>query len=242
MSEGEIVKVENVSLGSLQVDPKSVVSRATEIAKELGDVIEKRKLYATIQGKKFVTVEGWSTLGALLGVLPREVETKRLEDGGYESTVELIRASDQAVIGKASAIVSMDEVWGKRLEYARRSMAQTRATGKAYRLGFSWIVKLAGYEPTPAEEMPVDAEFKDEPIKEPNKESWQLLTREQAEDTLSHDGVRYGDIAQSELEKRFIGISKKLRLSDLPEDERTELQGKYDAITALRVFRGKEKK
>jgi hypothetical protein len=73
-------------------------------------------------------------------------------------------------------------------------------------------------------------------------ESWQLLTREQAEDTLSHDGVRYGDIAQSELEKRFIGISKKLRLSDLPENERAELQGKYDAITALRVFRGEEKK
>ena len=33
-------------------------------------------------------------------------------------------------------------------------MAVTRATGKAYRLGFSWIIKLAGYEATPAEEIP----------------------------------------------------------------------------------------
>ncbi|MBK8185727.1 MAG: hypothetical protein IPK63_23660 [Candidatus Competibacteraceae bacterium] len=33
-------------------------------------------------------------------------------------------------------------------------MAQTRATGKACRLAFSWIMSLAGYEPTPAEEMP----------------------------------------------------------------------------------------
>jgi ABC-type proline/glycine betaine transport system substrate-binding protein len=32
-------------------------------------------------------------------------------------------------------------------------MAITRATGKAYRLGLSWIVTLAGYQPTPAEEM-----------------------------------------------------------------------------------------
>jgi hypothetical protein len=32
-------------------------------------------------------------------------------------------------------------------------MAQTRATGKACRLAFSWIMSLAGYEPTPAEEM-----------------------------------------------------------------------------------------
>jgi hypothetical protein len=32
-------------------------------------------------------------------------------------------------------------------------MAVTRATGKAYRLAFSWIMNLAGYEVTPAEEM-----------------------------------------------------------------------------------------
>jgi hypothetical protein len=32
-------------------------------------------------------------------------------------------------------------------------MAQTRATGKACRLAFSWIMLLAGYEVTPAEEM-----------------------------------------------------------------------------------------
>ena len=45
-------------------------------------------------------------------------------------------------------------VWSTRPRYARRSMAQTRATGKACRLAFSWIMALAGYEPTPAEEMP----------------------------------------------------------------------------------------
>jgi hypothetical protein len=49
----------------------------------------------------------------------------------------------------------MDEpTWAKRPGYARRSMAVTRATGKAFRLGFSWIMTLAGYEVTPAEEMP----------------------------------------------------------------------------------------
>ncbi|GAG97072.1 unnamed protein product, partial [marine sediment metagenome] len=73
---------------------------------------------------------------------------------------ELIRISDGAVIGKASALVGMDEkdskgklTWGGRNEYARKSMAITRATGKAYRLGFSWIMTLAGYEATPAEEI-----------------------------------------------------------------------------------------
>ena len=32
-------------------------------------------------------------------------------------------------------------------------MATTRATGKACRLAFSWIVTLAGFDPTPAEEI-----------------------------------------------------------------------------------------
>lgn len=33
------------------------------------------------------------------------------------------------------------------------SMAQTRAIGKAYRNILAWIIRAAGYEPTPAEEM-----------------------------------------------------------------------------------------
>lgn len=35
-----------------------------------------------------------------------------------------------------------------------RSMAQTRAGGKAFRNAFAWVVVLAGYKPTPAEELP----------------------------------------------------------------------------------------
>jgi hypothetical protein len=59
----------------------------------------------------------------------------------------------------------MDEnLWAKRPTYARRSMAITRATGKAFRLGFSWVITLAGYNPTPAEEMPgTDDDQRQEP-------------------------------------------------------------------------------
>jgi hypothetical protein len=47
-------------------------------------------------------------------------------------------------------------------------MAQTRATGKACRLAFSWIMSLAGYEVTPAEEMTPIVETEKE--KEPERE------------------------------------------------------------------------
>jgi hypothetical protein len=39
-------------------------------------------------------------------------------------------------------------------EYAIASMAQTRAIGKAYRNKMAFIMKMAGYEATPAEEVP----------------------------------------------------------------------------------------
>ena len=98
----------------------------------------------------------------MLGVVPREVSTVE-QDGIYTATVELVRMNDGACISRASAECGSDDeldrygkpVWSGRPRYARRSMAQTRATGKACRLAFSWIMALAGYEPpTPAEEMP----------------------------------------------------------------------------------------
>ena len=169
MSENEIVVFEKpriLSLGALPTTgPVALIQQASQIATELAKIIKDRRLTSKIQGRDFVQVEGWSTMGAMLGVLPREVETNRLEDGGYEAIVELIRINDNAVIGRASALCGMDEkdskgkpTWANRPEYARRSMAVTRATGKAYRLGFSWIMALAGYEPTPAEEM-IEGDF-----------------------------------------------------------------------------------
>ena len=53
----------------------------------------------------------------------------------------------------------MDEAtWAKRPDYARRSMAATRAVSKACRLAFSWVMVMAGYDATPREEAPYEAE------------------------------------------------------------------------------------
>ncbi len=147
-----------VSLGALRLEVRDVVATASSIATQLAAIIERQSLYSTISGRAYVRVEGWSTLGALIGVLPREVATSEQPNGDYEAVVELIRTSDMQVLGRASAIVSADEDrWSSRPRYARRSMAITRATGKAFRLGYAWIMTLAGYEATPAEEMVEDA-------------------------------------------------------------------------------------
>jgi hypothetical protein len=134
--------------------PTEKVKFVTEMANVLKDVIEKQKLYTIIQGKKHVQVDGWTTLGTLLGILPREKSVMELSDSSFVAEVELVRYDSGRVVAGASSLCSIEEKrWSSADKYARRSMAVTRATGKAYRLAFSWIIKMAGYEATPAEEM-----------------------------------------------------------------------------------------
>jgi hypothetical protein len=117
-------------------------------------VIEKQKLFINISGKKYVKTDAFIALGNIQGIFPKEVSVVEHEDGTYEATVELIDKATGNVIGGASAICGTDEpMWKSRPRFARRSMATTRATGKAFRLHHAWILALAGYETTPSEEM-----------------------------------------------------------------------------------------
>lgn len=154
----EVVKSDSVELGTLNAsDARSLVKEASSMATVLADVIKTKGLSQRIGNNDYVKCEGWTTLAAMCGVTPREVSNVQLEDGSFEAVVELVRMKDQVIIGRASALCGMDErTWASRPKYARRSMAATRATGKACRLSFSWIMALSGYNVTPAEEIPQD--------------------------------------------------------------------------------------
>lgn len=133
----------------------NVIEYAAQVADQLKGVIVDRGLVLNVKGKEYVTVEGWETCAALLMCGLREVSCELTDDGqGYIATVEVTRLTDGMVVSRGSALCHRDEKrWGNADEYAVRSMAVTRAIGKACRVSFSWIVKLAGYEATPAEEM-----------------------------------------------------------------------------------------
>lgn len=202
-----------VELGTLQAStPTALVTGATQISDQLAQIIRSKKLANKIQGKEYVRVEGWTTLAALLGVIAREDKVEQLEDGGYIATVSLVRMNDGRVISTASAECGMDEPkWSGSPRYARRSMAITRATGKAARLAFSWIMALAGFQPTPAEEMDgvrVDelAEAEVMPLVVPfgkNKgKKWAELTDGQLEWYAECDHAGCRDAAAAELSIR----------------------------------------
>lgn len=139
-------------------DPRGVVQRVVDIAEPLADFIRERSMSTKIQGRDYVLSEGWAFMGSMLGVFPvvMAVEDVRNPEGnliGYEARVEL-RARDGSVVGAAIAECNrFENNWADRDDYALKSMAQTRAVGKAYRLSFGFVMKAAGYESTPAEEM-----------------------------------------------------------------------------------------
>jgi hypothetical protein len=116
--------------------------------------IIKNNLYVEIVNKNYVMVEGWQFAGGLMGLFPRIVEVKNIGPMKWQAQADLIDQKTGKTIGSGFAICSKEEMKKQSFdEYAILSMAQTRAIGKAYRNLIGWVMKLAGYEPTPAEEM-----------------------------------------------------------------------------------------
>lgn len=134
-------------------EPAEMIAQAARTADVLKGVVKARGLVSMIGGKEYLTVEAWSTLGVLVGCTARTEWTRPVE-GGFEAAVEVVNVNG-LVIGRAEACCLRSERnWAKRDDYALRSMAQTRAMGKALRMPLGWIAVLAGYNATPAEEMP----------------------------------------------------------------------------------------
>jgi len=99
-------------------------------------------------------VEGWQFAGGILGALPRITEVTQIAPNKWLAKAEIINQKNQAVLSVGYALCSKEEMKKKTFdEYAILSMAQTRAIGKAYRNLIGWVIKAAGYESTPAEEM-----------------------------------------------------------------------------------------
>ena len=136
------------------------ISRSDEtldLAKDLAKFIKDNKLTTNVQGKEFVNVEGWQYAGSRLGIVPiveHVINVSTDQEMKYQAKVTLYDLRSQHTVGAGFAVCSNKES-GKKFyqEFAIMSMAQTRAISKAYRNCLAWIIRAAGYEPTPAEEM-----------------------------------------------------------------------------------------
>lgn len=127
------------------------------LAIELQDYCNKLNLVCLIKGKKYAMVEAWQFAGIRMGLIPIVVAVKDLsteKECKWFAEVEIVEAKTGRFVGRGFETCSNKEANKKQFEeYAVLSMAQTRAIGKAFRNCCAWIMKSAGYEPTPAEEM-----------------------------------------------------------------------------------------
>lgn len=130
---------------------KVFIQQAKDIASELVSIMEERKLYKIIKNKKgeekkWPYVQAWTTMGAMLGVTAIE-KYSNTTDSGIESFVELRRINDGVIVGGASGFCSNQEEYKTGHDtYSLRSMATTRATSKAFRLSFEWILALTDFQ------------------------------------------------------------------------------------------------
>jgi hypothetical protein len=142
-------------------DPAGALAQMTQVAKTLEKVVRDQRLIVSIGSSEHVRVEGWTFLGSLLGVFPVVVWTRPVLDEsgatiGWEARCEA-RTRAGEIVGAAEAeCLRSERTWGKRDDYALRSMAQTRAVSKALRLPLGFVMQLAGFNPTPAEEMTIE--------------------------------------------------------------------------------------
>ena len=147
------------------LSPREVADGAAEQAKTLMDIVDQQNLFVVVQGKKYLMVEAWETIGAFnsVGSDTEWIREFRIGDElvGWQAKVNLVDSRTGIQVGSGISVCGLDEfvAKGKRgvaQHNAVMSMAQTRATSKAYRAKYSWVAVLAGYQPTPAEEMPRD--------------------------------------------------------------------------------------
>lgn len=141
--------------------PEIVLEEARAAATALKQVIDSKPKKVTFNGETYLENEDWLTVARFYGVTSRIRGTNFVEYGegdnkvvGFEAIAEAYSVQNGDVISMAESMCLSDERnWSSKPLFQLRSMAQTRASSRVLRQVFGWVVVLAGYKATPAEEM-----------------------------------------------------------------------------------------
>ena len=136
--------------------PQEVLNEAMTAAKALQTVVAGKSKPVVFNGEQYLEYEDWQTVARFYGITAKVVTTEFVDYGGvtgFVARAEAIR-KDGMIASAAEAMCMSDEPnWKIKPLFQLRSMAQTRACAKALRNCLAWVVVLAGYRATPAEEI-----------------------------------------------------------------------------------------
>lgn len=154
--------------------PEIILAEAQKAAKALADVVSKKKKPVMMNGEQYLEFEDWQTVGKFYGVTAKIISTQYIEYGeakGFEAHAVAIRPDGSEVSAAESMCLNDEPNWKGKPLFQLRSMAQTRAAAKALRNVLAWVVVLAGYRPTPAEEIQGMINGNKPPVAEPQKKA-----------------------------------------------------------------------
>lgn len=156
----------DAEIGEAEVwqSPQEVMAQATEQANALIEVVEKQHLYQKIGTKRYLEAEAWETILAYnqANPVPEWVRPMTDQEGhvtGYIARVNIIKKGQVIAAGEMPCGFDDFPCRGKEgtaKHKAAMSAAQTWALSKAARMKYAWVVVLAGFQPTPAEEVVQD--------------------------------------------------------------------------------------
>jgi hypothetical protein len=158
--------------------PEQVLAEAQQAATALQKRIAGKLNPVKFNGEQYVENDDWQMVANFFNYAPKVISCDYVEFGttvGFKAVAELVieRGPDRGtVIGRGEAFcLNEEDNWGERTKYQWQngkrvavgqvstplfqlaSMAQTRACNKAMSNKLKWVVSLAGYATTPAEDM-----------------------------------------------------------------------------------------
>lgn len=179
MGEGQLAPAPEGFGLSIARKPEQILGEAQAAARALKDIISKKTKPVIMNGEQYLEFEDWQTVGAFYRVTTKVVSTEPVEISGalgfIAKAVAVSMDTGQEISGAEAMCLNDEDNWSVRAKYAwegegnnrkrvkigeekvplfqLRSMAQTRACAKSLRNIFGWVVVLAGYKPTVAEEL-----------------------------------------------------------------------------------------
>lgn len=137
-------------------DPQKQVEQAKIAAQALMSVINQKAKPVKFNGEQYLEFEDWQTIAQFYNHTVGIEKTEQIEEDGkiigFVAKATLFH--NGVTVGGAEAACMKDEPnWKSKPLFQLRSMAQTRAMAKALRSRFGFVAVLAGFKPTPAEEM-----------------------------------------------------------------------------------------
>lgn len=188
MTTNKDVVVKGGSELDMPRNPVATLEAAKVAAQALKDVVSQKLHPVMMNGEQYLEYEDLQLLGQFYGYTAKTHDAVPVEINnvtGFKAYADLVDFRTGLVVGGAEAYCMRDEPkWNTRTVYEWQgegddrhrvavgeeavpfyqlaSMAQTRAGAKALRNRLSWVVVLAGYRPTPAEEIGGDGEQKRE--------------------------------------------------------------------------------